>query len=136
ANWNTKSTTAATADESVLDFDNLVRLSDGAATGVSPSWDALLNVGVAGSTAGAENDPAFFPPEVSGDVAFIVRRAVMTFSGLDDSLKYNITFLSAIGGTANRPDVNWGWTTSTIDISEDAADWDTTWVFENLNAKS
>ncbi|GEM_PF-3107631 len=98
--------------ETVVIASNLVRISDGAATGVGITYDGLAagsNSGIGGLSVGADDASAIFavsgliPTAAQGDVTFQVNGETQyTFTGLDDSLTYNFSFQSWTSTTARN----------------------------------
>jgi len=120
--WNNITTTTANfgggslETQNVTLSSNLVRLSDGAATGVGLSIEGLDSAsrsGIGGLTVSPSDSSASFP--VSGlipdaaqaDVTFHSGGATQfIFTGLDDSLTYDLSFQSYTGSTARNAN-NW-----------------------------
>lgn len=87
---------------------DLVRFSDGSVTGVSLGVTVTQTSGIGGLTVQLSDGSATFtgvgtiPFSAQTDAGFAYRPTVFTFSGLDDSLTYNLEFQSWVSTDASR----------------------------------
>ncbi|MEO0510461.1 MAG: sulfatase-like hydrolase/transferase [Verrucomicrobiota bacterium] len=117
-NWNNVFTTGGGSSgnfgsTSGVLIDNLVRFSDSALTGVALNFaitgSGLNQIGIGGIDVVSEGNAAVFPQtgaipdNAQTDVCFILTESTLTFSGLNDSLLYDVSFQSWTDDTSRDP---------------------------------
>ncbi len=118
-NWNNLS--AAASSSSVSPVTDAIRFSDGTATGVGLALASLGSgkVGIGGiddvTDPGSFSSPGFtgsgaIPETAYQDLAYFSNEDgtnSFTFSGLDNSLNYTLSFISRVPTGTARPSITW-----------------------------
>lgn len=126
-NWNDSAKAANaqyTANGEVL-LSDMIRYSDGAATGVGLEWDEVTGsssfAGIGGATVASVGASASFssigtiPDNAQVDVNYFNNVSTLTLTGLDNSLTYNVEIMSKLDVARNTQAIVVGGVSKNID---------------------